>query len=101
MEWLGDFFSDNPQKLVEILVSLARQMAAAQAMLNSMTPEQRQQLQSLMNQLMDDMDLRWQMDRLGQNLQQAFPQAGWDRRYNFSGQDPLNMAEAAELMNEL
>ena len=101
MERFGDFFPDDPKDLDELLENLAQQMAAAQAMMNSMTPEQRQQLQSLMNQLLEDMDLKWQMDRLSNNLQQAFPQAGWDRRYNFSGQDPLNMAEGAQLMNEL
>jgi uncharacterized protein with von Willebrand factor type A (vWA) domain len=101
MERFGDFFPDNPKDLDELLENMAEQMAAAQAMMNSMTPEQRQQLQSLMNQLLEDMDLKWQMDRLSNNLQQAFPQAGWDRRYNFSGQDPLNMAEGASLMNEL
>ena len=101
MERFGDFFPDNPQTLDELLEQMAQQMAAMQQMLNSMTPEQRAQLQSLMDQLMEDMDLRWQMDRLAQNLQNAFPQAGWDRRYNFSGQDPLNFAEAAQLMNEL
>ena len=58
-------------------------MAAMQAMLNSMTPEQRAQLQGLSEQLMEDMDLRWQIDQLGQNLRQLFPQMGWDRRYDF------------------
>ncbi|HEX4978798.1 MAG TPA: hypothetical protein VFV35_01920, partial [Acidimicrobiales bacterium] len=101
MERFGDFFPDNPQNLDELLEQLAQQMAAAQAMLNSMTPEQREQLQSLMDQLLDDMDLRWQLDRLSNNLQSMFPQAGWDRRYNFQGQDPLGFAEAAQLMNEL
>jgi len=66
-----------------------------------MTPEQRAQLQGLANQLLEDMDLRWQMDRLSSNLQAAFPQAGWDRQYNFSGQDPLGFAEAAGLMDRL
>ena len=42
-----------------------------------------------------------QMDQLSQNLQQAFPDAGWEKSYNFSGQDPLNFAQAAELMQEL
>ncbi|CAA9258271.1 MAG: FIG019045: long form Mg-chelase associated protein with vWA domain [uncultured Acidimicrobiales bacterium] len=101
MERFGDFFPDNPETLDELLEQMAQQMAAAQAMLNSMTPEQRAQLQGLMNQLMEDMDLRWQMDRLGQNLRSAFPEAGWEKRYNFSGQDPLGMAEGAQLMNEL
>ena len=47
-----------------------------QPMLNSMTPEQRAQLQALAEQLLEDMDLRWQVDQLGQNLQQPFPQTG-------------------------
>ena len=101
MQRYGDFFPDNPQTLDELLEQMAQSMAAMQSMLNSMTPEQRQQLQSLMDSLMEDMDLRWQADRLANNLRNAFPQAGWDRRYNFSGMDPLSMGEAADLMNEL
>lgn len=101
MERFGDFFPQNPRSLDELLEQLAEQMAAMQALLNSMTPEQRAQLQGLVEQLLEDMDLRWQMDQLASHLQQLFPQAGWDRRYQFSGQDPLGFAEAAELMNRL
>ena len=101
MDQFGQFFPGNPQSLDELLEQMAQQMAAMQSMLNSMTPEQRAQLQGLTNQLLEDMDLRWQMDRLSSNLQSAFPQAGWDRQYNFSGQDPLGFAEAAGLMDRL
>src|SRR5436190_4616615 len=102
MQQFGDFFPQNPQTLDELLEQMAEQMAAMQNLLNSMTPEQRAQLQGLAEQLLEDMDLRWQVDRLGANLRNAFPQAGWDRRpYNFSGQDPLGFAEAAQLMNRL
>src|SRR5690242_3548661 len=102
MQQYGDFFPDNPQNLDELLEHMAEQMAAMQNMLNSMTPEQRAQLQGLSNQLLEDMDLRWQVERLSANLQSAFPQAGWGRRpYNFSGQDPLGFAEASSLMNQL
>jgi uncharacterized protein with von Willebrand factor type A (vWA) domain len=102
MERFGDFFPGNPQSLDELLEQLAEQMAAMQNLLNSMTPEQRAQLQGLAEQLLEDMDLRWQMDRLGQNLRNAFPGAGWERRpFNFSGQDPLGFADAAALMNQL
>jgi uncharacterized protein with von Willebrand factor type A (vWA) domain len=101
MENYGDFFPENPQTLDELLEQLAQQMAAMQALLNSMTPEQRAQLQGLAEQLLEDLDLRWQVSRLSANLQQAFPGAGWDRRYNFSGQDPLGFAEAAGLMDQL
>jgi uncharacterized protein with von Willebrand factor type A (vWA) domain len=101
MESYGDFFPENPQTLDELLEQLAQQMAAMQSLLNSMSPEQRAQLQGLAEQLLEDMDLRWQMSRLSANLQQAFPGAGWDRRYNFNGQDPLGFAEAAGLMDRL
>jgi len=101
MERYGDLFPENPRDLDELLEVMARRMAAMQAMLNSMTPEQRAQLQGLSEQLLEDMDLRWQMDQLSSNLQQAFPDLGWNRRYDFSGQDPLGFAEAAEVMNEL
>ncbi len=101
MQRFGDFFPENPQTLDELLEIMAQRMAAMQAMLNSMTPEQRAQLRGLAEQLLEDMDLRWQVDQLGSHLQQLFPQAGWDRRYNFSGQDPLGFAEAASLMEQL
>jgi uncharacterized protein with von Willebrand factor type A (vWA) domain len=101
MERYGDFFPENPQNLDELLEIMAQRMAAMQSMLNSMTPEQRAQLRGLAEQLLEDMDLRWQMDQLGEHLQQLFPQMGWDQRYDFSGQDPLGFAEAAALMNQL
>ncbi|HEX4905054.1 MAG TPA: VWA domain-containing protein [Acidimicrobiales bacterium] len=101
MQRYGDFFPENPQTLDELLEIMAQRMAATQAMLNSMTPEQRAQLQGLMDQLMEDMDLRWQAEQLGEHLRQLFPQAGWDRRYNFSGDNPLSMGQAGELFQEL
>jgi len=102
MSEFGDFFPGQPDNLEELLEQMAQQMAAMQNLLNSMTPEQRAQLQGLAEALLEDMDLRWQMDRLSSNLRQAFPGAGWDRRpMNFSGQDPLGFADAASLMNRL
>ena len=101
MERFGDFFPENPQSVEELLEIMAQRMAAAQAMLNSMTPEQRAQMQALSDQLLEDMDLRWQMDQLGQNLSQMFPDMNWNRRYEFSGDDPLNMADANQLLQQL
>ncbi len=101
MEQFGDFFPDNPQTLDELLQGMAQQMANAQAMLNSMTPEQRAQMQALSDQLLGDMDLRWQMDQLGQNLRQAFPQMGWDKGYGFQGDNPMGQGEAMSMMQEL
>jgi uncharacterized protein with von Willebrand factor type A (vWA) domain len=101
MDEFGDFFPDQPQNLDELLEQMAQRMAAMQAMLNSMTPEQRAQLQQLSDQLLEDMDLRWQMDQLGQHLQQLFPQMGWQQSYDFEGQDPMGMAQAMQTMQDL
>ncbi len=101
MEEYGDFFPNNPESLDELLEDMARQMAAMQALLNSMTPEQRQQLMDLSNQLMEDLDLNFEVSRLGQNLQELFPDAGWQESYDFSGFDPLGLAEASDMMREL
>ncbi|MBI4934365.1 MAG: hypothetical protein HY828_10830 [Actinobacteria bacterium] len=101
MQQYGDFFPENPETLEELLEQMAQRMAAMQAMMNSMTPEQRAQLQQLSDQLLDDMDLRWQMDQLGRNLQQMFPQQGWGQSYDFQGQDPMGMGQAMQMMQEL
>ncbi len=101
MQEYGDFFPENPKDLDELLEQMARRMAAMQAMLNSMTPEQRAQLQQLSDQLLDDMDLRWQLDQLGGHLQQMFPQMGWQQSYDFEGQDPMGFAQAMQAMQDL
>jgi uncharacterized protein with von Willebrand factor type A (vWA) domain len=101
MEEYGDFFPENPQSLDELLENMAQRMAAMQAMMNSMTPEQRAQLMELSNQLMEDMDLNFEVSRLGQNLQQLFPDAGWQQSYDFSGFDPLGFADASQMLREL
>ncbi len=101
MDQFGDLFPGDPKDLDELLEQLAARMAAAQAMWNSMSPEQRAQLQGLAESLLEDMDLRWQVDRLAQNLQQAFPDAGWEQRYRFRGDDPMGMGEATDAASAL
>jgi len=61
MERFGDFFPENPKDLDEMLAIMAGRMQAMQALMNSMSPEQRAQLQQLSEQLLDDMDLQWQV----------------------------------------
>lgn len=101
MEKFGDFFPENPKNLDELLETMAKRMAAAQAMLNSMTPEQRDQMRQLSEKLLEDFDLRWQMTELAQRLQAMFPQQGWDSKQDFTGQDPMGFGEAMRSMQEL
>ncbi|HUF96659.1 MAG TPA: hypothetical protein VMM60_00935, partial [Ilumatobacter sp.] len=101
MSEFGDFFPENPQTVEELLEQMAQRMAAMQALMNSMTPEQRAQLQQLSEQLMGDVDLRWQLDQLGSNLQQMFPQMNWGESYEFQGDDPMGMGQAMQSMADL
>ncbi|MGI8493039.1 MAG: hypothetical protein ACR2KC_06230 [Acidimicrobiales bacterium] len=101
MDRYGDMFPGEPRSLDELLEQMARQMAAMQNLLNSMSPEQRAQLEALSEALLEDMDLRWQVDRLAGNLRNAFPQAGWGQSYDFTGSDPLSFGQAASVINQL
>ena len=101
MDEFGDFFPENPQTLDELLEQMARRMQQMQAMMNSMSPEQRQQLQELSDQLLGDMDLDFEMQRLGQNLQGLFPQMGWEQSYDFNGDQEMGMQQAMDAMAEL
>jgi uncharacterized protein with von Willebrand factor type A (vWA) domain len=101
MERYGDFFPGNPQNLDELLEQMARSMAQMQQLLNSMTPEQRAQLHGLAQSLLDDLDLRWQVDALARNLQNAFPNLPWNQSLPFRGDDPLQFGQMAGLLDQL
>ena len=101
MEQFGDMFPGNPSTLDELLEQLAERMAAAQAVWNSLSPEQQAQLRGLMDAVLEDMDLRWQVERLAQNLQRAVPGAGWQRSYDFEGQGPMSLSRATDLASSL
>jgi len=101
MEQFGDMFPGNPSTLDELLEQLAERMAAAQAVWNSLSPEQQAQLRGLMEAVLEDMDLRWQVERLAQNLQRAVPDAGWQRSYGFDGEGPLSLSRATDLATQL
>lgn len=101
MKQYGDFFPENPQTIEELLEQIAQRMAAAQAMLNSMTPEQRAQLEQLSQQLMQDMDLAQQMGQLSANMQSMFPSLPWEQGYDMQGQDPMGFEQAMQTMRDL
>src|SRR5947208_6587482 len=101
MEKYGDFFPGNPQTLDELLEQMAQSMAQMQQLLNSMTPEQRAQLQGLAQSLLEDLDLRWQVDELARNLQNAFPNMPWNQSMNFSGDDPMQLGQVPGLLDML
>jgi uncharacterized protein with von Willebrand factor type A (vWA) domain len=101
MDRHGQFFPDDPQNLDELLDSLARQAAAMQRMLDSMTPEQRAELEGLMSEALGDLDLAAEMSRLNDNLRSLRPDLAWSGRQRLRGDEPLGLGDATEALADL
>lgn len=97
----GEFFPENPRTVDELIDALAARSAAAQRMLNSMSPEQRAELSQLSQQAFGDPRLAQQLGRLDAQLQALRPGEDWQGSERFRGQDPLGLGEGAEAMSEL
>ncbi|WP_405141780.1 hypothetical protein OG589_32050 [Sphaerisporangium sp. NBC_01403] len=101
MQKHGEFFPENPRNLEELVDILARRSAAAQRMLASMTPEQRQELQGLIDQTLRQAGLGEQMARLGESLYARRPDLAWDTPERMNGDQPLGMGDAVSALEEL
>ncbi|MEV6982835.1 hypothetical protein AB0M95_16460 [Sphaerisporangium sp. NPDC051017] len=101
MEKYRDFFPENPRNLDELIDILARRAAAAQRMLASMTPEQRAELQALIDQTLQDAGLAEQMARLSQSLYARRPDLNWDSSERMDGEQGLGMGDAVTALEEL
>jgi uncharacterized protein with von Willebrand factor type A (vWA) domain len=81
----GQHFPEDPQDIDELLDAMAQRSAAAQRMLNSMTPEQRAELMQLSAQAFGSPALMEQLDRLDQNLMSLRPGEDWGGSEDFGG----------------
>ncbi len=101
MERNGDFFPDDPKTLDELLEDMARRLAAMSSLLASLSPEQRAELQALARSVMDDIDLAFEVDRLGENLSGLFPDMPWNDPQLAGGQDAMPLAATVDAMERL
>ena len=95
----GEFFP-GAETLDEIVEQLAERMAAMQSLLASMSPEQRAELQSMMDALLRDDRLRWDLAQLAAILDQLLP-GGLGERLTFRGDEPLSLEGALQQMARL
>lgn len=79
----GAQFPEQPETVEELLDTLAQRAAAAQRMLNSMSPEQRQELMELSAQAFGSPELMASLDRLDANLQALRPGEDWSGSEQF------------------
>ncbi len=97
---LGEEGIENLDDLVD---ALARRAAAASRLMRSLSPQQREELSSLMQQAMgDDPDLEAQMAQLGDNLRALRPDLDSTRGERVRGQgEPLGYGEAADALQDI
>jgi len=101
MDSHGEFFPENPQNVEELLDSLAKRAAAAQRFRNSLSAEQRAELDALAEQAFGSPSLQQALGRLDAHLQAARPGEDWSGSSEFSGNNPLGMGEGAQALSDI
>jgi len=97
----GDFFPANPQSLDELVDELARRAAAAARLLDSLTPQQREELANLMATAMADMGLASEMAQLSDALRAKRPDLPWGGRERMRGSEPMGLGDATTALAEM
>jgi len=101
MKQFGDFFGDNPPKnLDELLERLMQQMAQAQALMESLSPADRQELQNLIDSMLDE-STKYEMAKMMANMESLYPGFMDAEGYDFSGKESISYSEALKLMEQL
>jgi uncharacterized protein with von Willebrand factor type A (vWA) domain len=97
----GEFFPENPQNVDELLDSLAQRAAAAQRFRNSLSAEQRAELDALAQQAFGSPSLMNALNRLDSHLQAARPGEDWTGSSKFSGDNPMGMGEGTQALADI
>ena len=97
----GQYFPENPRNVEELLDSLAQRAAAAQRFRNSLSAEQRAELDALAQQAFGSPQLMEALGRLDSHLRAARPGEDWDGSSEFSGDNPLGMGEGAQALADI
>ncbi|MGC4962514.1 VWA domain-containing protein [Gordonia sp. DT101] len=101
MDKHGDFFPENPSNTSELIDSLAQRAAAAQQFYNSLTPEQRAELDQLAQQAFGSPELMSQLAQMDSALREARPGLDWDNAQSFSGDQQMGLGQGAAALRDI
>jgi uncharacterized protein with von Willebrand factor type A (vWA) domain len=97
-KWGSQF--PGAESLDDLLEQIAQRMARMQSLMQSLSPEQRAQLDEMMRSLfMQDERLEAAMRQLGMHLSELIGEM--TQRYPFRGEEPVGLEEAMRLMEEM
>jgi uncharacterized protein with von Willebrand factor type A (vWA) domain len=100
MQKHGEYFP-GVNSLDDLIEQMQQQMAAMQGIMDNLSPEQRQELQNLMEQLMGDDRIRVDLMELAMNLEALSPMEQMRTRFPFRGDESLPLNEAMRMMGRL
>ena len=101
MDKHGEFFPENPRNVEELLDSLAQRAAAAQRLRNSLSPEQRAELDALAQQAFGSPSLMSQLGRLDSHLRAARPGEDWEGAQRFRGDQGMGLGEGTDALQQI
>jgi uncharacterized protein with von Willebrand factor type A (vWA) domain len=90
----GRYFPPGIGNVDELIDHLHRQASQMASLLAGMSPQMRDELGRLMDDLLRDDRLRWDMARLAGNLQALRPELPFGEPYPFSGDEPMGLVDA-------
>jgi uncharacterized protein with von Willebrand factor type A (vWA) domain len=100
MQKYGDYFP-GVNSLDDLIEQMRQQQAAMQGILDNLSPDQRQELQDLMEQLIGDDRMQMDLMELMQNLETVAPMEDFRTRFSFRGDESLPLNEAMRMMSRL
>ena len=101
MEQYGEYFDPNrPASLDELIEQLQQQMAAMQSLMESMSPQMRSELESMMGAAIDPQFMD-ELAELAGMMYDMFPFDDMAGEYPFMGDESMTLDSAMELMGEL
>ncbi len=98
-QW-GQNFPDDINSLDELVEHIQNRIGQMQSLMQSMTPDQRRQLQEMAEQLMGQAGMSDELAELASLLDQLSPPRP-GRQYPFRGDEPVSLGEAMQLMDQL
>ncbi len=101
MDRHGDFFPERPHTVDELLDALAARAAAASRMRNSLTPQQRDELDQLAMQAFGSPGLMQSLSRLDDSLRALRPGEDWGGSAQFDGEQGLGLGDGTGALQEL
>ena len=90
----GHYFPPGIETVDQLIDHLHRHASQMASLMASLSPEMRAELQGMMDELLRDDRLRWDMARLAGALQALRPETPFGEPYPFSGDEPLGLPEA-------